>query len=305
MSIETGAASTAGQDPSGIKFVSNSVDDMHSPGIGPEQALVRINSLRYCMFDYNGKMAHDPMISARALCTPLDGANDSKDFEIDWTVGAKLADFAIMMDGKKLGVVGSRVSLTNTSNFALFQQSLKSHAYDTNLFNGEEGLAAFDGAEIVVRRITVKRENMPNNREQGQAQQGAAPREDKYYTCLKIDKLPGEGKRPGGAKKATAASTPAAAKSAPAAKVAAASNGNGAGDYDAVAIINGILKDSAGSIEMKNLKLSLFNEFKKLGKPVAECQTLAKQYGSEDYLVSAAMEKDMPWAVENDTLTAQ
>lgn len=291
--------STTSTSTSTVTRVKNSVDSMMSPGIGPEQARVKITSLRYVSFDYNGALKDDPVISARALCTPTDGSNDNKDFEIDWSTGAKMKDFSIMDDGKWLAATGSKASLTNTSNFALFQRSLKDAGYDVNQFDSDSGLATFDNAELTLRRIVVKREGFQGSQHQAQQASGQTQRDNQYYTCLKIDSLPGESKKAGGTKKTTTSSAKPATSAAP----KAASNGTSNGSGDITSVIESIVRDSGGSTSLKDFKMSLFRHFKEEGKAVAECQKLATEYGTGDALVTMIMENGLSWSFEGDTLS--
>lgn len=278
-----------------VQRISNSLDNMTSASIGPDQANCKVNSLSYILFDYNGTQAADPVVSVRALCSPTDGSNDNKDFEIDWTTGAKTKDFAIILDGGALSPVGSRMSLNNNSNWALFQRSLKDAGYDVNLFDGDAGIRIFDGAEIVVRKVPQpKREGLSEKNEKGY--------DKNYYTCLKLISLPGEAKKPG-AKKTTAPTAVKSTSSSAPTQAKASTNGHSSSE-DVMGAIEAVVKDSAGSIDLQSLKMSLFRHFKDAGKPVAECQKLATESATEDYIVMQAMEKGLSnWNIENGTLT--
>lgn len=281
-----------------VERVSNSVDNMTSPSIGPEQARVKVNSLSYISFDYAGTQAADPVVSVRAMCSPTDGSNDNKDFDVEWTTGAKMKDFAIILDGGALKPVGNRQTLNNNSNWAHFQRSLKDAGYDVNQFDGDSGICIFNGVEITIRKV-------PQPKREGLSEKNDKGFDKVFYTCLKLESLPGESGKVGG--KATKAKLAAAAKStsAPAAaKASASTNGHAASSDDVMSAIEAIVKDSAGSIDLSGLKMSLFRHFKDAGKPVAECQKLATESANEDFIIMQTMEKGLSnWNVENGILT--
>jgi hypothetical protein len=278
-----------------MQVVSNSVDNMTSPGIGPDQATVKINSLRYISFDYNGTQAADPVIMARALCSPLDGSNDNKDFEIDWATGAKMKDFAIVWDGGALSPVGGRTSLSNNSNFALFQKSLKDAGYDPNLWDQKGiGIWAADGIELIVKKV-------PQPKRDGLSEKNDKGYDKNYYTCLRLVSIPGESSKAGGKAKAKANPAPKPAAATPA---QAKASTNGHGSEDVVSVIEQIVKDAGGSTDLQALKMSLFRHAKEAGKPMNECQKLATESATEDFIILQIMEKGLAnWNLENGQLT--
>lgn len=265
---------------SNVQVVSNSLDDFTASAMGPEQAKVRFKSLGYISFDYNGKRSQDPIVAVQAICEPTDGSNDNKDFDITWTTGAKMADFAIINDGGALSSTGSRTTLNNNSNWALFLKSLRDAVgdFDFGLLNGDKGIGYLSGSELMLKRISVKREGLKN--EQGAADPGKENLQ--YYTCLKVESLPSMtvAKRAGSTTKKTAA--PAA--SAPATKPS--TNGH---SHDLIAIVKSILSED-NTLTLNKLQLSVYKNLKESrGMAVAEGMALAKTV-DEKFIEDNSME---------------
>lgn len=270
-----------------IQVVSNSLDDFTVGSFGPEQANVKFLSLSYVPFDYNGKQAQDPVIAVQVMCSPTDGSNENKDFEVEWTTGAKMADFSIINNGGALTPNGAKSTLNANSNWALFLKSLRDAGFsDFNLLNGEAGINYLATSEFTIRRVAQpKREGMKDQPTEG----GRTPQ---YYTCLKIISLPGETKKGAGAKKTTAA--PAASKPATASAKSSATpptaSSNGSGSPDLVPIVKQILSDAGNTSTLKDLQLSAFRDLKdNHSKPVGEAQALARTI-DEKFIEDNSME---------------
>lgn len=263
-----------------VQVVSNSLDDFTASAMGPEQAKVRFKSLSYISFDYNGKRSQEPVVAVQAICEPLDGSNDNKDFDIIWTTGAKMSEFGIINDGGALSPIGSRTSLNNNSNWALFLKSIRDAIadFDFGLLNGDKGIGYLSSSELMLKRIAVHR--------QGLKQEASADSKDKenlqYYTCIRVESLPGQtvAKRAG----STAKKTAAPAASAPASKPT--SNGH---SHDLIAIVKSILSNGGNTSSLKDLQLSAFRHLKEEGMAVGEGQALARTI-DEKFIEDNSME---------------
>lgn len=279
--------------PGEVRRLSNSVDDMMTPGIGPDQSDCRCLSMSYISFDYAGTMANDPVIAAKGTFLPLDGSNEGKEFEIEWTTGAKMAEFAIVDDGGFLAPTASKNSLTNTSNWAYLQNSLKACSIETkNLLNGPRGIRGLEGIEWTLRRI-----KQPER--QGLDAKNAKGRDKEYYTCLKVMVLPGEKKSP--AARRTAAPKPAAA--APAAAAAASAPAvNGAATSDLRDHVIAALSANSGTINMADLPKAVFKIVKATGANAKDAMETGNQ-ATEDYLIEQQMD-GAPWSLDSGVLTS-
>jgi hypothetical protein len=292
MPTDVSATTASSSAPAGeIRRLSNAVDDMTSPGIGPDQADCRVTSISYISFDYAGTMAHDPVVSVKATLLPIDGSNEGKEFDIEWTTGAKMSEFAIVDDGGYLAPTGSKNSLTNTSNWALLQNSLKDCSVDTKILNGPRGIRGLEGMEWTLRRIKQPERS-------GLDAKNAKGRDKEYYTCLKVITLPGEKKGAAG-RKAPAAPKPAAA---PAAAASAPANGDG-GSSKLREYIVGALAANSGTLALDALAKAVFLQAKGDGLGARESNETAK-LATEDYLIEQSMETPAPWTYDNGVLTA-
>ena len=172
-------------------FVSNDFDDFVAGGIGPEQADCRVNVCEYTKFDYNGKLANKPIIAVHMNCTPLDGSNDGKDFDVEWPMGAEFSDFHIVNEGGNLQPVGAKTVLSPNSNWGLLLSSAKQATFDTKVLNGPRGIRHMEGMEWTIRRVA-----QPSDKRQGlsaiEKDPQAKDTKMMYYTCLRIMRLPGE-----------------------------------------------------------------------------------------------------------------
>jgi|SRR5579883_418209 hypothetical protein len=282
--------------PGAINRISNSLDDMHAPGIGPDQSDCRVKVISYVSFDYAGKYKDDPFIAVKATCEPLDGSNEGKDFDIEWTTGAKASDYAIVDDGGYLTPTGAKSSLTNTSNWALLQRSLKDASFNLALLNGDRGIRALEGIEWTVRRI-------PQPKRDGIANQDPSAREQKYYTCLKIIALPGE-KKPAAARRAPA--KPAAAPAAPAptsAPAPAAAASNATGDAQIAQFVISALAASGGTLALADVAKAVFQQAKAAGLSARDSSESGKKAATEDFLIEQGMETSA-WVFDNGVVTA-
>ena len=258
--------------------VSNDLEDFIIPSIGPDQARARFKSCEYISFDYNGQMKDDPVIAVKAMLEPQDGENDGKDFEIEWTTGAKMKEFAIVEDGGKLLPTQSKSALTTGSNWASCLKSMKDCGFDTRLLNGPAGIRYFsqdNGAIMVLKRIKQPERS-------GIEAKDSKGRDKMYYTVLKIESLPGEK----GARKtkatAPASTTATATASAPS---AAPSSANG---LDVASIIKAALASNGGSITIQELQKAIFMGAKAAGSPVNVSAQVAKASVEESALARMA-----------------
>ena len=273
-----------------VQVLSNALEDMTTPGFGPEQADIEVISSEYVSFDYNGQQKDDPVLSVRWNCRPVDGSNDGKDFTIEWTTGGKIADFSIVNNGHAIVPVGSKTSLHNTSNWALLLKSLHDAGFSSVSLNGPDGIGYFATGRFTLRQI-------PQPERSGLDSKTAKGYDKKYYTCLKIISLPGEKARPG-----ARAATKAAPQAKPAASAPAAAS-NGAGSSDVLDFITTAL--SSGPLAIKDLGKAVFTAAKAAGKPVAESQSLGKQAMDESFLTEHSTDEEFNerWSVANGIVT--
>lgn len=240
--------------------------------------------MSYVTNDYNGTVKPAAIV-ARAIFSPLDGSNENKDFDGNWSMGQiNENDAAIINDGGGVGFFESsgKLHLKNNTNFADFQRSLKDTGWDPNLLNGPTGIHVLEGYEMVIKKIPQRsREGMSAKNEKGF--------DKTIYTCLKINNIPGESKRAGAAKAkpaTTAAAKPVAAASA---KATPPASSNGSGSHDVIGAVKQILIDSANSTTLKDLQLSAFRHFKDDGMAVGEAQALARTI-DEKFIEDNSME---------------
>lgn len=283
-----------------VRALSNSVDDMITPGIGPDQSHCRVNICEYIHFDYAGSMKDDPVISVHMNLTPLDGSNDGKDFDIEWTVGPKASEVLIIDEGGKLAPgPGGKGALSNTSNWANLQKSMKDASFDPALLNGPTGIRFLQSMEWVIRRIKqVERSGLDSKNSKG--------RDKEFYTCLKIEKMPGESKpttrRATGTSTRAAASTPAPAQAATA-STQAATNGASAPSPELVGFIKSALESSGGSLKLSELGKLVFQAAKAAGKTGKEATDLGKLSMSPAFLDENPFENGWDHSADTGTLS--
>lgn len=271
------------------EFISNSLDDMVVGSIGPDQADVRVNICEYVSFDYAGTRENDPVVAVHMNLTPLDGSNDGKDFDAEWTVGPKMKDFDIFNDGGNLKPKGARHTLAPNSNWGELLKAMKDCAFDSNVLNGAQGIRLLVGTEMTIRRIAQKeREGLTKKSDKAQT----------FYTCMKITKMPGEKGTTRRPQQAPAAST----SSAPA-TTAATAGGNGAGGDDSIiGFIKAALAENGNRLNIAvDLPKAVFKQAKPThgAKGATDMGTKAK---SEDFLYEHAMEQG--WTIADGVLSA-
>lgn len=290
-------------DHNAAGFISNALEDMTQGSIGPEQSDCRINVCEYVKFDYAGKFANDPFIAVHASCTPLDGSNEGKDFDIEWVTGAKYSEFNIVNDGGNLAATGSRSSLSSGSNWALFLKAMADCSFKSESLNGPAGIRSLSGLECTVRRVKQPtREGLADKNESG--------RDKTYYTCLKITAMPGEAKKGQGTRRAAIpthqaqASTSATAPASSSAVVPApASTGANGHSPSLVGFVSAALAESNNSIKVSDLGRAVFKLAKAAGGGSAKSYTdLGTLAMSDDFLYEHAMEQG--WTIADGVLTS-
>lgn len=271
---------------SDMVVASNSVSNMvDGGGFGPDQANVRITSMSYTSTDFNGTV-NPKVFVAHAILSPLDGSNENKDFETQWSIGAGEKEGAILNNGGVIGFSKSsgRTALRNNTNFADFLKSITDTGWNDSVLDGPTGIHIMEGYEMVIKKIPQRqREGMSDKNEKGYPKT--------MYTCLKLISQPGESKRAGaGSAAAKPATTTAAAKPATAApaKTPPASS-NGSGSHDIIGAVKQILTDAANTSTLKDLQLSAFRHFKDDGMAVGEAQALARTI-DEKFIEDNSME---------------
>lgn len=236
---------------------------MTAAGFGPEQADIEVLSAEYVAFDYQGTVT-EPVIAIRWNCRPLGGENDGKDFTIEWGCGPKAHDFAILNDGGAIAALGSKQTLTNTSNWALALKSMCDAGFVESSLDGPTGVFFFVGGQFTLKRIPQpQRSNIADKNDKGFAKE--------YYTCLKILALPGEKKgtarpraaaapriavAPAVAQARTAALAPQAPPPAQAPAAAQAPAQPAANGIDLLGLISQALAANGGSLELTTQGLS-------------------------------------------------
>ena len=285
------------------EYISNALEDMVIGSIGPDQADVRVNTCEYVSFDYAGTRANDPVIAVHMHLTPLDGSNEGKDFDAEWTVGPKMTDFDIVNDGGNLKPKGSRHTLSPSSNWAELLKAMGDCSFKSGeVINGPRGIRAIEGMEMTIRRIAQKeREGLEKKNDKGRALT--------FYKCLKITAMPGEKKAGTGSRRAAPAQTTASNASTSgqaqtsASTTAAATNGNGSGSTAIVNFISQVLKENPGGVNIKDdLPRAVFKLAKAAGESAKGATEIGNKAKSEDFLYEHAMEQG--WAIDNGILTA-
>jgi hypothetical protein len=292
MPTQVNSSSVSGSTDAEFHVLSNDLDDFISGGIGPDQADVKIR-FEYISWDYQGKMT-DSVLAVKGTCTPTDGSNENKEFEVTWTVGPKMSEVNIINDG---GNVNSkaRAALTSNSLWALFLHSLKDiDPAIPKMANGAKGIRELDGIECTIRRVKQpEREGLAAKNEKGY--------DRTYYTCLKLVAAPGETKR-AGHKAKPAANVAVPGTVANAAKPAT----NGKGSPDILEFIKTALANANGSIPLTGatgLAKAVFVIAKAAGQSTGEANNLGTQASNSDFLIEQSMEHDLGWTVEGGVLT--
>jgi hypothetical protein len=284
--------------PEGFQLVSNNVDNFVDSGLGPDQADVKMR-FEYFSQDYGGTMANDPVLGVRAVCTPIDGSNENKEFEATWAVGPKMSDCFIFADGGKVGRK-STDHLSTKSVWASFQRSLKDiDPMLSKLTDGPKGIKELDGIELTLKKI-------PTPALDGTENKNAKGFTRMHYTALKLIAAPGETKRAGHKARPVAASTTGTASAASKATMGQPVNGNGSGSADVVELIKQALTNANGSIPLKGasgLAKAVFLLAKNAGHSVGESNTFGTQASNENFLIEQSMEHDLGWNIEGGVLT--
>lgn len=305
MPTPTNSQAPAGA-PANLVPISNTFEKMTAAGFGPEQADVEVLSSEYVAFDYNGKLP-DPIIAVRWNCRPLGGENDGKDFTIEWGCGPKAHDFAILNDGGAIAALGSKQTLTNTSNWALALKSMVDAGFMDTSLDGPTGMGFFVGGQFTLRRI-------PQPQRSGLSDKNEAGFAKEYYTCLKVLALPGEKKgtaRP----RAAAAARPAVVTPAPAvvqARAAAlappqaqAPAQPAANGIDLLGLISQALAANGGSLEVSTQGLStpVFKAAQASGVVVREAHKAGAQalalVQDENAFYTAIAEAGLAWQIND------
>jgi hypothetical protein len=286
------------------EYISNALEDMVVGSIGPDQADVRVNVCEYVSFDYAGTRANDPVIAVHMNLTPLDGSNDGKDFDAEWTVGPKMTDFDIVNDGGNLKPRGARHTLAPNSNWAELLKAMQDCSFKSgDVINGPRGIRAIEGMEMTIRRIAQKeREGLKKENDKGRA--------PTFYTCLKIIAMPGEKKAGASGRRTSNTTSTSTASTASTTQRATATAGGGAnGNSPAlVGFINTVLKENTGGVSIKDtdsllyLPRLVFKLAKAAGESAKGATELGKLSVSEDFLYEHAMEHN--WSIDNGILTA-
>jgi pyruvate/2-oxoglutarate dehydrogenase complex dihydrolipoamide acyltransferase (E2) component len=242
--------------PANMPVISNALEDMVAGGIGPDQARCRVETCEYVEFDYAGQMRDDPVIAVKMNLTPLDGENEGKNFDVEWATGAKAKDFSIVNNGGALSPVVPKSTLAPNSNWGYFLQAfVDASQFKTALLNGPSGIGYFTSTEMVIRRV-------PQPTRSGLDAKTASGRDKTFYTCLKVDVLPGE-KKPAATTR-RAAPAPAAAPR-PAQAQTPAVNGAAAASY--LDLIAAALASNGGSLTVVDLPKQVFQAGKAAGSP--------------------------------------
>jgi hypothetical protein len=150
-----------------------------------------IQRARFILGDYDGKMMEKvPMLDL------LVATEDGEEHHQFYSVGGS-SDFAPDDTGKGLNKIGSKSSLTKSSNFALFMAALVEAGFDEGKVDDND-ISFLEGVRAHFLRKAVKREGLENKK-------------GKDNTVLVIDKLL-EAKKSAGKGKAATGSAKSAAK---------------------------------------------------------------------------------------------
>ena len=274
-----------------LRAVSNALENMITPGFGPDQSHCRVNVCEYVSFDYNGTLKDDPIVAIHMNLSPLDGSNDNKDFDIEWGTGAKMSEFAIIDDGGKLAPISKKSALANNSNWALCLRSMADAAFNSATLDGPRGVHHVESMEWHIRRIKQPERS-------GLDPKTAKGRDKEYYTCLKIEKMPGE---KGSSSPARRAATPKPAVSPGTSVAASASASNGTGATNVIQLIKDAVAGAGGSMAISDLAKAVFKAAKASGLPGPDCTAAGKSV-TASYLDEQAFEQE-GWEIADGTLT--
>ena len=169
----------------------------------------RIDTIEYCIWDYDGKSVRTLAVKAD-LTILLDGGQPGDQVTQHWSAGSADA-FAPSEDGGFCLPTGTATGLSKGSNWDLFLNSCaKSGGLTGDKLNGEKGIRALQGAEMhLVRVAPPKRENLPS---QQPTQAGGAKKNNDVLVCSHVIKWPWDTK--GATTRGRAAARPAAGTSA-------------------------------------------------------------------------------------------
>jgi hypothetical protein len=278
-------------------LVSNEVDDFEQGGLYPGGSC-RVNSCRYRLWDYDGAMPPDSVVSVALDLQPIDGSNDGKQFVQHYSVGNS-SNFTPSEDGKFLFNIAGTGQMKNSTNWAYFSAKLKANCglEKGRLSQPGIGLAALDGTEFtLVRTDQPTRDGL----EPAPAAPGQAGKQERKKTILIPTRATFPWDRGGAGKPIAAAPAPAAGPQAvppratPAPQAPPPSppptngQGNGGGDWRSAlpAVLESMLStsgsvsiadptfmkgiiDSLGVGLTSTIRIAMIKEIK-TGAPVAE-----------------------------------
>ena len=206
---------------------------------------VTVNESRFVLWDYNGKF--NTNVPALRLKVSTDDAEEHEDY----LTAGDAANFVPSDDGLSLEAVGSRTTLSDSSNLAIFLKSLVQIGFDESKMG--ETIDVLEGGVFHIRRVPApNRGGLSNQRTDASGQ----TRDRTVLTVTEIRKLPWENK---GAAKASNTATAAHPKKGTAKKGKAKSEDNSEVDEQLTEIIYEILAENTDGIERSELLQAVFS----------------------------------------------
>lgn len=224
---------------------------------------VTIESLRFCLWDYDGKSDVNTL-AVKGVLTPIEGGESIEQY---WSAGNP-ESFVPAEDGRKIVPTGEHKSLVKSSNFSMFISSLVNCGMDGGVLNDGD-LGVLDGLKAHVVRVPTKREGLPGKKEGG--------REATVLIASKILQLPWDKK----GKKGTSTGT--------ATKAEPAQGGDG---EEAVVKLLDAAFNGKEKLEMKVLKIEAMRALPKTTRTEQ-----VKLFADEDWMLVHG------YLVEGDTVS--
>ena len=256
---------------------------------------VQFNKCRFVLWNYG----RDDIPEVPALRIKM--ISDEGDEHEDFLSAGDAKHFVPSEDGQELVAVGSKQSLNDNSNFAIFLRSMIEIGFDESKL--ADKISILDGMKAHIRRIPQpKRAGLLTR----PGQQGDQPaRERTVLTVTEIKHFPYDGAAPAAAAPAAAAPAQAAAPAAAAPAAAApAAAPAAAGDVDEKlsAMVVEIAKESGGSVTKAALVQAVFKKAVDAGLPGPEQKALTSRVFDDTFLpLQAALGRIQ---IDGDTIKA-
>jgi len=147
-------------------YISNELEDFQAGGLYPGGTGIA-QSIRYVLWDYEGKQPPDSAVAVHMDFKPIDGGNDGKNVSIFWSVGPA-SDFVPSQNGGHLIPVAGRPTQGTGSNWAFVLSKFRDNCgLARGVLSGPEGITILSGAELTIAKVPQpKREGLTGDDEE-------------------------------------------------------------------------------------------------------------------------------------------